>query len=141
MLVRTVFSMLERRGVDRYTLATWEARYLSSHHQAILETTVIAVVLLLVLLFAGGAFAQEVTPAAGKCAAMHAPAAEVAALRKSLTDARASNNVETLVKAVDAALRHLDATTAKPGCGTMMEAHREKPPGTPAPQAPPEHKH
>lgn len=53
MLVRSLFRFLEARGVDRYTLATWEAKFLSRHYQSVLEALVIFLAFLLVLLFAG----------------------------------------------------------------------------------------
>jgi hypothetical protein len=58
MITDTIFNALERRGIDRYTLATWRARVLSRHHQAVLETTVIAIVALLVMLFAASVAAR-----------------------------------------------------------------------------------
>lgn len=50
MLSRWMLRALERRGVDRYTIMTWESRLFSRHYQALLEVAVIAAVLLVLLL-------------------------------------------------------------------------------------------
>jgi hypothetical protein len=165
MLIRTLFRILEARGVDRYTLATWEARYVSRHHQAILEAIVIVVVFLLVLLLSGAASADQAVPApktgrpaamgqmhrqpapdaapeATRCATHEATAADVAALRTVLQDAQVTNDVAMLRAAVDAALRHLDRMSAgAAACAAKMKP-AEAPSVTPAPSpAPAPHVH
>lgn len=140
MLYRTVFRILEARGVDRYTLATWEARYLARHHQAILEALVILAVFLLVLLFSGAARAEQTAPEsaaarpammmeAGHCAARHdAKAADVVALRTQLLAAQTSTDPATLRAAVDAALRHLDRMDREAAaCAAKMAPPKDKP--------------
>jgi hypothetical protein len=41
MLANWMLGVLARRGMDRYTIMTWEARLLSRHYQAVLEVVVI----------------------------------------------------------------------------------------------------
>jgi hypothetical protein len=37
MIANWMLGVLARRGMDRYTVMTWEARLLSRHYQAVLE--------------------------------------------------------------------------------------------------------
>ncbi len=50
MLARWMLRVLARRGVDNYTIMTWESRLFSRHYQALLELGVILAAVLVVLL-------------------------------------------------------------------------------------------
>jgi hypothetical protein len=122
MTAYTIIRALERRGVERGTIMTWQSRLFSRHHQAWLETAVVIAVLVLVFLFAtvavgsaqeAGAVAQAPPGAAmngmmAKCEARHTvQAADIKALAKTVAEARATRDVALLHAALDAVAVHL----------------------------------
>ena len=128
--------------IDRYTVATWRARLISRHYQAVLETMIIVIVFLLVLLFAGAARAGQAAPSTppstaaelkkgqmdmaamkAACGAKHERVAlDVATLRKTIAEAMASADVAVLRGALAATVRHLDEAAATATCEHMKPA-------------------
>jgi hypothetical protein len=52
MITYAIIRVLERGGVDRYTIMAWRSRLLSRQRQAVLEAIVVLAVLILVFMFA-----------------------------------------------------------------------------------------